>query len=699
VLRLISLYIIFLLIIHLGLFSKKAFSNNLSWGANYIILFEDAQFERVPGIPNCCEEFTKGKGTGYDIFASYRRNIFPSLFAGIKISIMPTSTEFTTIENTYIKYKGETVAGKFEHYLNMDFLLIFFEPDLTLNIWKNLHIGIGLPLGVFLSKDYNQKESIIEPSDAGTFLDSNGNDSGIRIRNKFSGEVQLKNRLVTLLNLSLSYELPLNSEGTLYLRPEVSFKYGISNLLSELNWERNYLSFGLSLHYQFKDDKSIFIDTMDVRKKPVIISSTGESQFNDETNIIDTSNVELSGRSILADQKEEFVFVYDTVDIIKKKIVKEIVTKSDTIIEFYGGTKNAEIHNLPIINITKQNFGLSIPLLNYIFFEKDSTEIPKRYLGGNRTYSNYIEQVYYGILDITGKRLQKYPNAELVLLIKKFDLDNDVGKAKSRAINIKEHITKKYNLAPQRVKIIEHQTDINEDYKHKNYDVLELRSDDPNILKPVIMYDTIFEFKPSLIEFHSGNEDYQNLDSWAFTLKINERLYREMKGKDNLPSTIKWDLKNSKIDSLDIVSSVNYQWLSNNINGKQNKDEGSFAFKLDEKLDSNHLIKKINKYIFYIRFDYNSYNLNEIARNTITELKRILKPDSHVIINGYSDNIGSSEYNLKLSESRAEAVNEALGIKNAEIKGLGHRISPCSNELPECQYYSRVAEIIVEQSK
>jgi outer membrane protein OmpA-like peptidoglycan-associated protein/tetratricopeptide (TPR) repeat protein len=63
-----------------------------------------------------------------------------------------------------------------------------------------------------------------------------------------------------------------------------------------------------------------------------------------------------------------------------------------------------------------------------------------------------------------------------------------------------------------------------------------------------------------------------------------------------------------------------------------------------------------------ILFDFDSYKLNDDAVTSLNTLSSILKnyPDLHIEIAGYTDAKGSSEYNMKLADNRAQAVMDYL---------------------------------------
>jgi outer membrane protein OmpA-like peptidoglycan-associated protein len=59
-----------------------------------------------------------------------------------------------------------------------------------------------------------------------------------------------------------------------------------------------------------------------------------------------------------------------------------------------------------------------------------------------------------------------------------------------------------------------------------------------------------------------------------------------------------------------------------------------------------------------VHFDFNKYNIRPGDAAVLDEAAATLKdnPNVRVEVNGYTDSIGSADYNLRLSETRAGAV-------------------------------------------
>ncbi len=99
-------------------------------------------------------------------------------------------------------------------------------------------------------------------------------------------------------------------------------------------------------------------------------------------------------------------------------------------------------------------------------------------------------------------------------------------------------------------------------------------------------------------------------------------------------------------------------------------------------------------------FDFNGTNLKTTAHTNLGELAAILKkyPKDKLRVAGYTDHIGSEEYNKKLSTSRAEAVRDYLvsqGVtNNIRAVGMGE-IAGTGND-PAAVAQNRKVEIYID---
>jgi outer membrane protein OmpA-like peptidoglycan-associated protein len=78
-----------------------------------------------------------------------------------------------------------------------------------------------------------------------------------------------------------------------------------------------------------------------------------------------------------------------------------------------------------------------------------------------------------------------------------------------------------------------------------------------------------------------------------------------------------------------------------------------------------------------VLFDFNKYTLKPDAREKLAKVSGILLayPNLKLQVEGYTDNIGTDEYNQKLSEERAGTVRDylvAASVVDANITATGY---------------------------
>ncbi|HVW84738.1 MAG TPA: OmpA family protein [Bryobacteraceae bacterium] len=103
-----------------------------------------------------------------------------------------------------------------------------------------------------------------------------------------------------------------------------------------------------------------------------------------------------------------------------------------------------------------------------------------------------------------------------------------------------------------------------------------------------------------------------------------------------------------------------------------------------------------------VLFDFNQATLKPGAREKLAKVSGILLayPTLHLSVEGHTDSIGSDEYNLKLSQRRADAVRDYLtsnGINAANIQatGLGKANPVATNDTAAGRQQNRRVEMVV----
>ncbi|HKV38726.1 MAG TPA: OmpA family protein [Blastocatellia bacterium] len=142
---------------------------------------------------------------------------------------------------------------------------------------------------------------------------------------------------------------------------------------------------------------------------------------------------------------------------------------------------------------------------------------------------------------------------------------------------------------------------------------------------------------------------------------------------------------------------------------KQDKEDAeqrlyqSLSAILETKREARGLIVSLSD----VLFDFNKATLKPGAREKLSKLAGILLAypgPYHLEIDGYTDAIGSDEYNLKLSEGRANSVRAYLVQASLPedriiaVKGYGKEMPVTTNATPEGRQMNRRVEIVISDT-
>jgi outer membrane protein OmpA-like peptidoglycan-associated protein len=109
-----------------------------------------------------------------------------------------------------------------------------------------------------------------------------------------------------------------------------------------------------------------------------------------------------------------------------------------------------------------------------------------------------------------------------------------------------------------------------------------------------------------------------------------------------------------------------------------------------------------------IHFDTNSSVVKEDSRQTLVQLANVLKqyPEDIILVAGHTDSDGAADYNMRLSEARAQAVADILiangvAIESVQSHGYGETQPVAENTTTDGKAQNRRVElsITVDESK
>ena len=119
---------------------------------------------------------------------------------------------------------------------------------------------------------------------------------------------------------------------------------------------------------------------------------------------------------------------------------------------------------------------------------------------------------------------------------------------------------------------------------------------------------------------------------------------------------------------------------------------------LETRESARGLIVNIND----VLFDFNKYTLKPGAQVMMAKVAGILLayPGLKLQLEGHTDSVGGDDYNLKLSQSRADAVRDFLvqqgvPVANVSAVGLGKSGPVASNDTATGRQQNRRVELVV----
>ncbi len=108
--------------------------------------------------------------------------------------------------------------------------------------------------------------------------------------------------------------------------------------------------------------------------------------------------------------------------------------------------------------------------------------------------------------------------------------------------------------------------------------------------------------------------------------------------------------------------------------------------------------------VYGIHFDFNKTTVKPESEPTLKEIAKLLKqnPNLNLYVVGHTDSVGKIDYNMQLSNARAEAVVKALitkyGVSQNRLDsyGVGPLAPVASNETEEGRTLNRRVELVKE---
>jgi outer membrane protein OmpA-like peptidoglycan-associated protein len=664
------LTILLIIIGSFGLSSKEEANEHTVYvGTNFGLNLYGSDFKNLGNANTCCPGFTSGFSTGLNFGAGYNYLVGETTWIFLGLDYTNMKSNFIINESEQINLLGTNKEdATIEQKVVSELSSIGISLGAIFELFESFDASFGYRLGLPNDLSYRQTEILLAPSD-GVFQES-----GSRTRTDVSGV--LANSIYHSLVGKFAYRLYTSKNKTTYLNPNISFNIGLNSTNEEMNLTPNSINFGVDWAYNFAG------------------ASANEVALE--------KNIEPKLLEIVIDDTVTTNLAVNKTDTPKVIIRPVTIDKND---------KRQDRNEVVIDEVKSIRM---VPLLNYIFFDKDSTAMPIRYstLNKKESYSfnsnNLFEvntlDIYHHLLNIIGERMMANPKSKLNIVgTKSVNEIGDLAKILpiERAKTVRDYLTNTWGIAEKRLVIssIDKPTIPSTSSELESIEEnqrVELYSSDDNLLEPLLLNDTLYTPITKEINFYTVLDTNVKDFSWNFKVfndenspyfeesgrldpplkthfKITEDIAYQIKDKNEL--TYRFDLINAKEERENVTGRINVT-----INSLKKKERDKIS---DVRIDKYSLIL----------FDFDKYELSKKNSEILDIVKDNITNNSSLEISGYSDKIGESDYNKTLSKKRTESVSAQFPNNKKELFPYGESIIIYNNNLPEGRFYSRTVTI------
>lgn len=655
------------------LFLEDSVRNRISYGifADFGPNVHSSNFGNLPGCPNCSPSFSGGSSMGFtsgfvisapmELFAKtdFSRNISFSLFAGYN----QNNADFSTTEKTNVILDGTSVEGAFEHTLKTQLSYVFIAPTVSYNVWDKLFANFGFGIGFNTRARFYQIEKIIEPNGRAVFADA-----GKNYRNEIQADIPDASKMEFSLRGGLSFELPLNRKETFTIVPEAYYSFALTSVTAGSNWHAHNFRIGASLRY----------------KQPPPAPPPPPPPMP-------------------ADQPEVIFEQHYSSEIFASLRVVQLDSMENETKQFNLKIEDFITHNLR-------------PLLTYVFFEENSSEIPSRYVQyrpgemGKFTSSTLqkmsMMETYYQVLNIIGSRLRENPGEITLVGTNSGTGEEDGNKSlsRARAQAVKDYLVNTWRIPDEDIRIVarnlpDQPSNGDEPGGDAENRRVEIITEDYSINEPVQSDDTLRRISTSKIRFYPSANSKFGIDYWRITASQSGETLKQFEGRGMLPEHLDWTIKENDPSSPQKGGEIFYSLFV------RDSLEQSFQTKksrlpveqltISKKRKSGMADKEFETYSL-ILFDFGKSKLENEHKRVVDFVRNRITDGSTVTITGYTDAIGEEAINKKISTARANAVAQRLKLGNARVEGVGEDKLIYDNTLPEGRFYCRTVQIEIE---
>jgi|GEM_PF-5812346 len=657
-----------------------------------------ASFEQLPGIPSCCSEFSQGYGSGPSIGLGLGYYVSDDWLLGLRSGYRDLSALFEEKQPIDIIIDGIPAMGEFTHFIDVTLTGLEIYPHVAYKVTDKLNFYMGPAVTFVGTAEHDHKEVITNPADRGTFV---GADLGRRIRNDTVGLLPDAASLLFSIEVGASYEFPMNESGSLVIVPELFTGYGLNSPVEGLDWSIITIRGGLSLRYgMWMDEKEnmepIIRDTVYIRDTMLVEVDRTVKPLYRESRELSEDLIEEKGVQIVTMRiTEKYISEY------RQEEKTDTGKGYNTAISIKAVGIDEDGIEKPLARIKlKEYISTEIrPLLPYIFFEKDSSSLPQQYQknGVNTMSQVYAPEVYYRVLDTVADRVTRAGGR--IELIGSYTQDEREEVALRRTESVRDYFIQSRissdKISIKTMKLEAEGKGVDSDIDLRKFDLrrVEIKTEGVNGTDVVFLRDTIKLSNPPRIRLYPRIES-ESITDWRIELYNEGRIVKSFSGTADVPESLVWHIEREQNEIIGISGDIDIVF---EINSGNDRFTARNKIPFTQELLTEKRVEREGRYIIgryeLILFDFNSAELSQEHLKILDLIKKDLRPESKLVIEGFTDIIGDTQLNLRLAKRRAEAVANFFQGYDTVTKALGENIEFYDNLRPEGRMYSRTVRI------
>ncbi len=362
------------------------------------------------------------------------------------------------------------------------------------------------------------------------------------------------------------------------------------------------------------------------------------------------------------------------------------------------------------------------PLLNYVFFDEGSAEMPKRYKlfknasqtagFADTTIPGGTLDKYYHMLNIYGFRLKRNPDSKIEIVgcnDGTTPAEKKAGLSKERATAVYNYLKDVWQIEEKRMKLsFRDKPEIVSNLKDSLGIVenrrVEILCPDWDVMKPVFEVDTRTVPEPDTMRFTMTNGiDDQIVSKRRIEVKRGDKMWKQFEDIGVIQPTRMWDWMNDDLEYPTDELPYKAQLIVTSNSGNECKSDiitiPVKQIKASDRIVGTNKDSTVEKYNL-ILFPFNKFEAGPINMRIMKDyVYDRVKPSSSVIVIGHTDVVGLYEHNQKLSDNRAGEVKKGIDAKTNKVygvlesRGVGEDSPLYNNELPEGRFYNRTVQV------